>query len=924
MGSRHLGSQRHQKGLKLEVVCKTPHLLSFTPENFQLSCRLRKRDAKKGCSNSPKGEGRSKSPFFSAQKRHRQTESDTGLIAPQPSHSMSHFQNGLDASSEAGTIQRGVADFSRSEGSLLARPDSKISPEIPSLCHLDRELLLQGHAFWPKYCAKNFHKTLRSDSQRLKRKGSDDFCLPGRLAYCGKVIPGGNRGNEQDPKNTHQCRLRDKRAKVNFNPHTIPVVARTELEHSIGHCRVSRDKDSGSLNNDQDLHIKTALLKKGSRESSGTSQLVINTQPREQSQVEVRKPDPKIFRQEVFKGPDDPHEQRPAVRIEMVEPVTSHYLDSTLYRPSNSSHRHDGCLLDGVGLPHLDGSGGTRPLVSLLEKQTHKRPRVHGGVLSPEIHQASSPIDSSDPIRQYDSGQLFEERWVSEIEPPQSYDLASSEIGGEEGMVFEPVSHSWQLQREGGSAFQGGTSGNRVDPGPGLSKFTAQADVHAPASGLICYQPQPSSTSVCLTDLYERSLGSGCPSPGLGRVGGDLSFSSYSSDFSGFVQTSPVPRRGIAGSTVVAQPGVVPDISSPSQEELQDQSSRVVPDSERYNRLRTALLDRGVTRLDFLSLAYEGAWSCEVVDYFNTSLRPSTGRQYQSAWSKFQQFAIKYQPSEITLDIVFKFLIETFEQKGYQVNTILVYKCALALPLSVAFELNMEDKKFTSLFRSMWLRRPGVPYSSPKWNLDLVLELLSTNRFNINVSQLDLARKSVFLLGLALGNRISEFHSLLRGNRFIKFSRNFKSATFIPNAAFLAKNEAPSFRRKPMTVYALFKRDGSPHALCPVDTLRKYLDMTNHCNSSKLFVNPTTNVPCNKGRIRYLFTSLIRLSQPRAFARFHDLRKFASWGAFWANMTWSSIRARGFWRSNSALGRRYLQGSVPMAIECVALGRASH
>ena len=170
----------------------------------------------------------------------------------------------------------------------------------------------------------------------------------------------------------------------------------------------------------------------------------------------------------------------------------------------------------------------------------------------------------------------------------------------------------------------------------------------------------------------------------------------------------------------------------------------------------------------------------------------------------------------------------------------------------------------------MWQARPGRQFSMPAWDLDLVLELLCSNQFNINVTSLDLTRKCIFLLGLALGCRISEFHSLLRGNRYIKFARNMKSVTLIPNACFIAKNETLDFRRQPMVVHALFKRDGSHSPLCPVLALKQYLELTQHCNSEKLFVSPVSAVPCNKGKISYYFLSLVRLSQPNVMASFHD------------------------------------------------------
>ena len=88
----------------------------------------------------------------------------------------------------------------------------------------------------------------------------------------------------------------------------------------------------------------------------------------------------------------------------------------------------------------------------------------------------------------------------------------------------------------------------------------------------------------------------------------------------------------------------------------------------------------------------------------------------------------------------------------------------------------------------------------------------------------------------------------------------------------------------------------------------------------KLFVNPSSGVVCNKGSINYFMRKLVRMSQPGVYTSFHDLRKFSVWKAFWSNMSWSSIRARGFWRSNAALAGRYLPMSTPSSFNCVALG----
>ena len=123
-----------------------------------------------------------------------------------------------------------------------------------------------------------------------------------------------------------------------------------------------------------------------------------------------------------------------------------------------------------------------------------------------------------------------------------------------------------------------------------------------------------------------------------------------------------------------------------------------------------------------------------------------------------------------------------------------------------------------------------------------------------------------------------------------------------------------------MVIKAFLNSNGSHNALCPVRCLFEYVSATNKFRTTSLFVNPVNGTSCNKGHIVYYFRKLIELAQPGVYARFHDLRKLSSWKAFWSRMSISSIKHRGFWRSNNALYRRYLGGSVPLNTPCVAMG----
>ena len=125
--------------------------------------------------------------------------------------------------------------------------------------------------------------------------------------------------------------------------------------------------------------------------------------------------------------------------------------------------------------------------------------------------------------------------------------------------------------------------------------------------------------------------------------------------------------------------------------------------------------------------------------------------------------------------------------------------------------MNLSEPPFTTLSKAFWNLRPKEPRPEPNWSLDKVLSLLRTRRFFVSPSLSDLTMKTLFLLGLATGARVSELHALRRGRGFITFrsiGRN-KFLFLAPNPAFLAKNEIPTHRLKAIKIEALFKLDSS-------------------------------------------------------------------------------------------------------------------
>ena len=90
----------------------------------------------------------------------------------------------------------------------------------------------------------------------------------------------------------------------------------------------------------------------------------------------------------------------------------------------------------------------------------------------------------------------------------------------------------------------------------------------------------------------------------------------------------------------------------------------------------------------------------------------------------------------------------------------------------------------------------------------------------MNPSLEDITLKTVFLLALASGRRVSELHSLLRRRGFIVFGEHYSWVRLHPNPQFLAKNETASFRHGPLMINAFRNAAGEHHPLCPVAALR--------------------------------------------------------------------------------------------------------
>ena len=917
-----MGVQRSEEGSEVgvEVSATTPS--SILPTKI-VSAHLRvcSGDVVQGCDKTVPGSGGSEPSLFCSEGRNRQEKDGSGLIGLERGDCVSHIQDGIGFSGSPGPAIPGLANFDRPLRLILAYSDSSVLSEIPVFRGRRRQVRFQCHAFRPEHCPKNLHEDLKRPFDSVEDGGHSSFRLPRRLV-----------SGRQDTSRVVDChpthsgrpdgvRVSDKLQEVVPSSVTIPEMAGLALGYSGIRAGLSSGLSSSSLGENSRVRKPVLHDKKGSREDSRVNKF-------HQSARSYRENSLKSCQLLAVKAREALASRLGLSRAGPSGVPAVPLVRETDQRPPSALGETEGICLGllgrlkgGLGLPHVDRSVGRGSVVASGSQLPHQHPRVLGGVLSAEGPSLAKGHFHRPNVGQHDSGQLSKKRRFFEVSDSQQLDSQGGCSRSREGVVPRSYSCEGVDERLGGHSVKILPDLHRVDGGrPILSVASRQPSDPVSSGRPVRLAFQREVTELRFSSGSTRRYRGRRLHGKLGQVGSSLSFPPSSSSFKSHQSPNPLQGEGGVACTLVARQTLVSSSSGPvpstSGVPRPDPSS----ESEGQRVLCPVLLDLQASYLDFLRRSWNLKFDEEVANALCSALRESSYRQYSSVWKKFQCFVISRWPCKIDENLVLKFFLFQFKNFNLSSRTIACYRSALSEPMKVGFGIELQKAVFSRLLRSFFLSRPPRQFSEPAWNLDLVLDLLCTPPFKTNISMVNLTLKTIFLVALALGCRASELHSLLRSPRYIVFSRNFKSVKIIPNPSFLCKNESLNFRRQPMILQAMMQRDGSHHTLCPVAALRKYLNVTKRFNGRGLFFNPVTRVPCNAARINYYVKFLVRKSQPNVYASFHDLRHFAAWRAFWSGMSYSGMRARGFWKSNSSLQKSYLAGSTPSSTPCVALG----
>ena len=326
--------------------------------------------------------------------------------------------------------------------------------------------------------------------------------------------------------------------------------------------------------------------------------------------------------------------------------------------------------------------------------------------------------------------------------------------------------------------------------------------------------------------------------------------------------------------------------------------------------------------------------------------RGSTQNIYCSRWKAFDSWCCERacDPRSATVAQLAEFLLHLFQVKKLSPSAIAGYRSAINSVWRVSGRTATESYHLTQLMKSFKAERPRSLVVHPKWDLALVMSMLTKPPFEPlqQASFRDLGAKTVFLLLLASSRRRGDIHAI--DPKRVTFTD--RGVVLVPCPGYLPKisSTAEGQRRyQPIVIRRLnaLTADQSELTLCPVRALRLYDAKAKELAPDRrqfFLSSAATARPVSKNTLSAWMTKLIR----RAYAlatdndvrpystSTHEVRALAASLALQANFSLANVLNAATWASPTTFTEFYLretsglQGRLHVIAPCVVAGTTLH
>ena len=693
--------------------------------------------------------------ILSSQKRSDGAKNHSGPIKTERIYNKLNLQNAHLEASETPSPNGSLDGLTRPQGRLLAYRSCQSLQTIPGVQIQRPELEVPSDAVRTEPSTKNIFETDCIYSEMHDQERDLVPSIPRRLIdNCAlergmpSKAPGGHRGSTE-------TRVDNKQRKVQAGTTTSLRMARSTLQleeirseeygYSDTTIQLTDESDVGEDVYQTHYHAspRTGKLARPSRPSTQNSPFThqgVSKTPKESP------PGRKIT-----------HEQQiEIIDLDMDEHPTH---DSTPGDSRANMHNSSRCIPHRIWIQDRS-EALPRQIRQIDEEILDQRARtphdLDGNVDDPR----EEPSDHS-IIRQLDGHCLNQQSLISSL-PTSRSDKNDMDKSSTYEMDDKSGSYPRNVQCDSRPVVEEHSNIDRVvSPYEDIHSGDTTYRATSP-SGLVCHKSQQQARDLHLSLSRPQSVCSGCSEDELERMGLHLPVSPSSACFEGFTQADTIKyqnrhirhERG-ANKTLVC----TTEVTSYSVTNNQHQTPTT---SRRNHKERNTNFQN--TRVEVLKTANNDQYpDCDeqTIHLMSVPVMKSSEEDYQRKWTFFLEFVAEkgIDFENINIDIVLRFFSYLFYTKGLKPTTISHYRTALTQPLLAYFKIDLKIPAVHSMLRAMKIQRPHQPTPRPAWSLNKVLTHLETLD---TTPELNLLKKTAFLLLLATGWRISELHACVR------------------------------------------------------------------------------------------------------------------------------------------------------------------
>lgn len=899
---------------------------------------------------------------FSQTKIVRKMANNTGPLNTEQVGPEKYVQNDNTKASPVKYTQKRMACRHRPGGRIFSYSDTSGITKTTAV-HVEKpDIPVSGSTIWPHLGANDLHKSNRLGSENITLQSDESRSIHGRLDSEKSKQTESGRKRKNDSEFNRELGVCDKSRKITTNPNTKNHISGHDIQHRDRNSHtLKREMPKSHRTNENDIGTKNTSTKTvttpcrenvinertntpGSGENENNSIISNSIHETNNSREQATAPSTSESKRNSSGDEGGSHITSTMYTVtNMVDSTTQPDAGSVAGDEITRLDANHGCLGIRVGSAHngIHSAGYVAKSGPCNVSSEHQLPRTKDDTnRSNKIRAIDTRENPGNQLRQHDVSRILEQGGRNSLRIGVRASLANSNMVS--GSANNPNMQAPGREQECDSR-RSIPEPKILGNGMGANSNSGEPIIHHLAKSNdrpIRNIREQKMSNIQVKEMAREMRSIQLPDSGLGQHR-RVCVSTVSPD-QGNTRESERSKKSDTHthSPKVASETVVPRATRalsrfPNKATGRRPHTKSVGHSEKANTGKPFTIPP--TRLEIIKrLRKAQGFSEEMSKATEHKLKPKTHRLYDFQWREFYSWCDKWDidPLHPTVQNITEFIlflvntnkvsVRTARNKLSAINTVLIISTNIRYS-----ELEAVSSLFKGLVGQQHISKTIKSKIMPTWHLGHVLDSLRHEPYEprTEASLANWSRKTLFLIALASGRRVSEIAALsMRRTEFTT-----KEVHIRTHPHFRAKTQKPGEGAPDIIIPGLehFITDKEEMKLCPRRALWHYRDMTKtlRYEQDSLFVchgkGKTSTKPDTQTLARW-FKEVVTMAYRGAYLRtvtgqnsikinelddvhIHQLRALGNSLAFEHGATMAEVMHTGFWKNPNTFMDHYLK-----------------